>query len=95
MFIGVLEAQLDLPGVHSLKQKRGLIKGLLQRIHKKHHAAVAEVAHQDQWQSAGVGCALVGNEPAALQRRLQKILDSIEDDSAGVVLVDYQTDIIE
>lgn len=94
MFIAVLELQLDLPGVHGLKQKRGLIKGLLQRIHKNHHAAVAEVDLLDHWQSAMIGCALVGNEAAVLQRRMQKIVDAIERDSSGVVLVDYQVDIL-
>ncbi|OSM00359.1 DUF503 domain-containing protein [Magnetofaba australis] len=91
--IGVLETLLELHGVHSLKAKRGVIKSLLHKIRQTHQASVAEVSHQDLWDLAGIGVVVAGNEPAALQRRLQKILDEIENDGR-VQVADYQTEIL-
>ncbi|MBF0623732.1 MAG: DUF503 domain-containing protein [Magnetococcales bacterium] len=93
MQIGVLEVRLDLPGVHSLKGKRGIIKGLLARIRQRFEVAAAEVAHQDRHQTAGLGMAVVGNDVALLQRRLQQVVTFIENSGQGVV-VDYRVDVI-
>ncbi len=86
MHVVALELRLDLPGVYSLKAKRGIIKGLLQRVHNRFAVAVAEVAHLDHWQTAGLGFVAVGNEVAVLQSRMQKVLDYIEGEGTGIVV---------
>jgi len=35
MIIGVLQVELSLPGSHSLKDKRRLVKSLLDRLHNR------------------------------------------------------------
>lgn len=93
MRIGILELHLDLPGLHSLKEKRGIIKTLLNRVRNDFQVAAAEVAHQDLWQSAGLGFAAIGNDAAALQSRLHKVVNAIEAGGYGVV-VDFRIDVI-
>ncbi|MBF0176631.1 MAG: DUF503 domain-containing protein [Magnetococcales bacterium] len=85
--------RLHLPGVHSLKEKRGIIKGLLARVQQRFAVAVAEVEHQDVWQSAGLGMAAVGNDAALLQSRLRKVVQFIER-SGQVVVADFRVDVI-
>ncbi|MBF0186078.1 MAG: DUF503 family protein, partial [Magnetococcales bacterium] len=45
------------------------------------------------WQTAGLGFAAVGNEVAVLQSRMQKVVDYITSDAAGVV-VDLQVEFL-
>lgn len=91
--VGVLALRLDLPGVHSLKEKRRIVKGLLQRTRQRFELSAAEVAYQDTWQSAGLGFALIGNDTATIQSRLNRLLDYIETQGEGFV-VDYSLDIL-
>ncbi|MEO5378925.1 MAG: DUF503 domain-containing protein [Magnetococcus sp. DMHC-6] len=93
MQIGVLQVQVLLPGVRSLKEKRGIIKGILQRIQNRFQVATAEVGHQDVWDLAGFGFAAVGTDVAFLQSRLQKVVNFIE--SSGLVeVLDFHVDIL-
>lgn len=71
--IGLLIIHLHLPGCTSLKEKRGRLKPLLSRLHKKFNVSVAEMAHQDMWQEAVIACALVNAEGAHIQRSLQAV----------------------
>ncbi|MBF0584094.1 MAG: DUF503 domain-containing protein [Magnetococcales bacterium] len=91
--VAVLSVRLDLPGVHSLKQKRGIIKGLLARVQNRFQLAVAEVGQQDVWQTADLAFAAVGNEVAVLQSRMQKVAEFIETDAEGVV-VDFRVEFL-
>ena len=88
-----MELRLDLPGIRSLKQKRGIVKSLLERIRNRFQVAAAEVVHQDRWGTAGLGFAVVGNDVAVLQSQLQKVVDFIASDGRGV-LVDYRVEIL-
>ncbi|MBF0270896.1 MAG: DUF503 domain-containing protein [Magnetococcales bacterium] len=91
--VGLLEVRLELPGVRSLKEKRGIVKGLLERIRHRFEVAAAEVDALDRWDGAGLGFAAVGNEVAVVQSRLQKVANYIETESEGV-MVDYRVEIV-
>jgi uncharacterized protein len=93
MQVGTLEIYLDLGALCSLKEKRGVIKGLLQRIRQRFEVAAAEVGEQDAIRSAGLGFSVVGNDASVLQSRLQKIVNFIEMDGT-VVIVDFRVDIL-
>jgi uncharacterized protein len=93
MQVGTLEIILDLGGLSSLKQKRGIIKGLLSRVRQKFEVAAAEVAEQDTIRSACLGFSTVGNDAAMLQSRLQKIVNFIELDGQTVI-IDFRMDIL-
>lgn len=93
MQVGVMELRLSLPGVRSLKQKRGIVKGLLAQIRNRFQVAAAEVADQDLWGSAGLGFAAVGNSAPLLQSRMAKVLAFIDGSGQGVV-VEHQVEIL-
>lgn len=93
MHIAILEVRLDLPGVRSLKEKRSVVKPLLLQVRNRFHVAVAEVEHQDLWQTAGLGFVAVGSDARVLQGVLQKIVDFIEE-SGTCVLSDFHVEVI-
>jgi uncharacterized protein YlxP (DUF503 family) len=59
MHVVALELDLHLPSCHSLKEKRGVLKSILNGAQNRFGVAAAEVAHQDKWQRAGLGFACV------------------------------------
>lgn len=93
MRVALLEIELDLGPVHSLKEKRGVLKGLLHRMRVRHEVAAAEVARQDVLRSTGLGFSAVGNDAAVLQRRMQKIVSDLEH-QGQMVVVDFRVDIL-
>jgi uncharacterized protein YlxP (DUF503 family) len=50
--IGVRSWELHVPGAHSLKEKRSVVKSIKDRLHNEFNLSVAETAHHDAWQTA-------------------------------------------
>jgi uncharacterized protein YlxP (DUF503 family) len=78
MSIGLLTIHLRIPMCQSLKEKRGQLKPLLNRLQREFNIAVAELDYHDKWQESLIGCATLSNDSAHTQRRLQKIITWIE-----------------
>jgi uncharacterized protein YlxP (DUF503 family) len=58
-----LEVDLHLPACHSLKEKRAVIRPVLDGARHRFRVASAEVGDQDRWQRARLGFAVVGGSP--------------------------------
>lgn len=78
MLVGVLTLQLQVPGCSSLKEKRSRLKPLLARLHREFNISVAEIDHQDIWNSAVVACALVSNDRTHIERSLYTVAHWVE-----------------
>jgi uncharacterized protein len=78
MFVGLERFDLRIPGCRSLKQKRHVIKGLTGAIRSTFEASVAEVDHQDLWQRAAIGVAVVGNQEFHVRTVMAKIEDFVD-----------------
>ena len=59
MHIASVTIDLHLPAVHSLKEKRAVLRPILDGARRRFAVAAAEVDHQDAWQSATIGMAAV------------------------------------
>lgn len=91
--VGMLTLRLDLPGIRSLKEKRGIVKSLLQRVQQRFQVASAEVGYLDWWQTTSLGFAVIGNDTALLQSRLQQVVEFIAEDGRGV-MVDFRVEML-
>ncbi|AIY47084.1 MULTISPECIES: DUF503 domain-containing protein [Mycolicibacterium] len=74
MWIGWLEFDLLLGDVHSLKQKRSVIRPVIAELHRKLAVSAAETGTQDLHRRAGIGVALV----AADRTHVVDVLDAAE-----------------
>ncbi|MGV0780116.1 DUF503 domain-containing protein [Mycolicibacterium sp. XJ775] len=79
MWIGWLEFDLLLGDVHSLKQKRSVIRPVVAELHRKLAVSAAETGTQDLHRRAGIGVALV----AADRHHVVDVLDAAERMVAG------------
>jgi uncharacterized protein YlxP (DUF503 family) len=80
MLVGVMTAQLHLPGVSSLKEKRHIVKSVIGRLQSRFNVSISEVEHQDSHTSAVLGMAIVSNERAFIDRQLDAILSFLRND---------------
>lgn len=92
MRVGTLRLELHLPSSDSLKAKRSVLNHVKDRVRSRFNASIAEVDHQDLWQRATLGVAIVGGEAGVLDRVLRDILSCVESEPRLSVL-DYQISI--
>ena len=78
MIVGAALVELHVHGSQSLKQKRGVVRSITQRVRNRFNLAVAEVGGQDTWQRVTLGLAAAGNDATSVRRVLDKALDFIE-----------------
>jgi uncharacterized protein len=74
MWMGALEFDLLLGDVHSLKEKRSLIRPLIAEVRRRFELSVAEVDHLELHRRAGIGVATVSADRA----HLVEVLDAVE-----------------
>jgi uncharacterized protein YlxP (DUF503 family) len=89
--VALLSLELYLPLSRSLKDKRMVLRRLKDRLGAL-NVSVAEVAHQDVWQRAGLGVATVASSDQLAEETLRSALDTIERLEPGLVTrsqVDY------
>jgi uncharacterized protein YlxP (DUF503 family) len=64
-----VQLTLRLMDTRSLKQKRGVVRSLVERLRSRHHLSAAEVGLQDDVRQAQIGLATVsGDGPTARQQ---------------------------
>ena len=74
MYVGALELDVLLGDVHSLKEKRSLVRPVIAELRRKYEVAVAEAGHLDLHRRALIGVAVVAPDAEHVQR----VLDSCE-----------------
>jgi len=85
MIVGVLRVELSFPGSTSLKDKRRLLKSLLDRLHQNFNVSAAEIDHQDRRRHAEVGVSCVSSAAAHANAVLSRVLDMVERETEIVV----------
>ena len=78
MVIGVCKLDLRIPENHSLKEKRHVLRKLIDRVRARFNVAIAEVGDNDLWQRAEMGFCTVGNDRRHINSSLDKVVYFIE-----------------
>jgi len=86
MVVGILKITLRLTGVHSLKEKRSLLKPLINRLRRSLNISVAETGENDKWQIAELSVACVAKDSAGAHRILEGVLSQLEREHAIQVI---------
>jgi len=84
MTVALLSLECYLPMAQSLKDKRMVLRRIKDRL-RALNVAVAEVAHQDLWQRAGLGVVTVATDDQGAGAMLTAALDEIERLEPGLV----------
>lgn len=89
MVFAVLVLEIKLSGCRSLKQKRGLIKPLVSRLHKEFNISSAEVDKNDLWDESIIACGLIANEKGVADAQLNTVVRFVEKYWRDIDIVNY------
>ena len=92
MAVAVVYLRLSLPGAHSLKDKRRILKSLKERLRRRFNVSVAEMDYHDVWQSARLGVSTISPDGAFADATVAKVAHYVGSDPR-LALVDYEVEV--
>ncbi|OFI06982.1 hypothetical protein CLOACE_05680 [Clostridium acetireducens DSM 10703] len=93
MVIGSGKIYLMANWVHSLKEKRMIVKSIIAKVHNKFNVSISEIENQDYHQTITLGIACISNDKRHVDRVMQNVIDYIEK-ITDAVIQDIEIEII-
>lgn len=93
MIIGACRIKLHIFESYSLKDKRKVIKSLLERLQSRYNISIAEIEDLDSWQTALIGFSCVSNETKHVQSVITNVIRFIDNDGR-VEITDQDIEIL-
>jgi len=93
VFVAVLQVDLSILKARSLKEKRQVVKSILDRTRARFNVSAAEVGDLDLYQRAGLAFATVSNDSDHARGRMDTLLDALRQHPAARV-IDSQLEVI-
>lgn len=78
MIVGVVNFELHLPESRSLKDKRRVIKSLIDRLFQRYRVSIAETGFHELHQRAEISIAVVTQKEADMQKMMEHIRDLLD-----------------
>ncbi len=85
MRVAALRVEVHIPTPQSLKQKRGVLRPILEGLRRLGSYSVAEVGHHDDWQRSSIAIAVAAADGRSLEIHVTKIRGYL--DSRGEIEV--------
>lgn len=88
-YMYILSAKLtfNINHAQSLKEKRSVVKSLVDKTRHRYNLAIGEVDTQDQHQTLTLGIALVSQQYTSGQNRLERIIEYMQQEVNGELMV--------
>lgn len=94
MVIGFGYLEISVFEAHSLKEKRKVVRSLIDRTRHRYNASVAEVDYQDVWQTAAIAVTCVSASSSHADQMLQEILGFMERNLMFGSVIEIHTELI-
>ncbi len=86
MTVGTASVKIHLPWVHSLKEKRMVVKSLCAKVKNHFNVSIAEVEEQDIHQILVLGFAAVTTDHAQADSVIDNVINYIESNTEGEIV---------
>ena len=86
MRIATITFRLQAPWVHSLKEKRMIVKSIVAKLQNKFHVSAAEIDEQDVHQIIVIGVAAIVPHNALADSLMDEISQFVEDNTEAEIL---------
>lgn len=73
MRVAAIRIEMHIGAVQSLKEKRSVLRPMIEGLRRSISASVAEVDHQNTWQRSAIGVALVASEASHLDSLVDRV----------------------
>ncbi|MEK7216538.1 MAG: DUF503 domain-containing protein [Chloroflexota bacterium] len=94
MHVGVCRLVLRMPENGSLKDKRQVMRSLMERVRNRFHVAVAEVDAQDRWDIGVLGVANVSNNRQHTEAALNQVVEFIQETRLDAELTEVDIQVV-
>lgn len=94
MIIGVSQLTFQLYASESLKDKRRVVRAIVDRTRARFNVAIAEVADQDVWGSCVIGITCVSTDTRHANAVLDKVTNYITGLKLEMDIIDREIDFI-
>jgi uncharacterized protein YlxP (DUF503 family) len=91
VLVGVCSIRLMIQEAGSLKEKRHILKSIIERLKSRFNVSVAETGLNDKWQLAEIGVAFVSNDRVHIEKTINSVIDFVDNDYR-VEVTDYSID---
>lgn len=86
MIVCSCEIEILIYDSNSLKEKRQVVKSIIERIKSKFNASVAEVGYNELWNRSLLGLAVVSNNKRLCEASISKMITFIDNDERVEIL---------
>ncbi|MBM3275336.1 MAG: DUF503 domain-containing protein [Candidatus Sericytochromatia bacterium] len=94
MVVGTGLIRLHIPMATGLKDKRAVVRSVVQRLKNEFSVSAAEVGDLDKWQMASIGFAFVSNNAAHANEVIDKAIDFVETGHWDAEVIDAEIEIL-
>lgn len=95
MVVGISVFELHLPACRSLKGKRKVVKGLIDRVHHRFRVSIAETGFHDLHQRSEITIAIVSQSEYELDRIMDEIRAVIDATEPEAFLTRWEPQTLE
>lgn len=93
LVVGICEVTLGLPPIESLKEKRSVMRRVIERTRQRYPISIAEVDEQDSHEIGIIGFAVVSSDRRYVNSLVDKVVAFI--DELGLARIeDHQLEIL-
>jgi uncharacterized protein YlxP (DUF503 family) len=85
LIIGTGKIYLYASWVHSLKEKRMVVKSVIDKVKHRFNVSIAEIENLDMHQSIVIGIACVSNSTKHANSSIQNVIEYIEQNTDAVL----------
>lgn len=86
MVVGLCKLKLYAPWVHSLKEKRMIVRSLVGKVRSKFTISISEVEALDMHQTVILGLSIVTNETKIADTLLNQVISYIQENTEAELL---------
>lgn len=90
MHIAVITFRLYAPWVHSLKEKRMIVKSMVSKLQSRFHVSAAETDEQDTHQTAVISAACIVPHNAMADSIMDEISAFVEQETEAQILDEHR-----
>lgn len=90
MMVCSCEIEILIYEAHSLKEKRQVVKSIIERIKSKFNVSIAEIAYNELWNRSSIGLAVVSNSKRLCEESINKIISFVDNDERVEILNCYK-----
>jgi uncharacterized protein YlxP (DUF503 family) len=80
MSVGICEIDIFIYGSDSLKERRNVVRKIIDKVRNRFNVSIAEVGDSDLWQRTALKIACVNSDRQEANTTLSKVINMIEEE---------------